>query len=199
MGWGVGVIWTMNTVEPIRNEDTILDFADYLKEKCMRDYVLFMSGIFLGLRISDILPLKVRDVKNADYLFMTEKKTGKKDRIKINDELKQIYKEYIVGMRDYEFLFQPTRGRNRNHPITRQRVWQILNEAADKFEYKDPIGCHTLRKTFGYMIYNETKDAAALQDIFRHASIEYTKRYIGVNQDSKDRMMNKLSFGIKKR
>jgi integrase len=189
----------MNTVEPIRDENTILDFADYLKEKCIRDFVLFMSGIYLGLRISDILPLKVRDVKNADYLFLTEKKTGKKSRIKINDELKQIYKEYIVGMRDYEFLFQPTRGKMKNHPITRQRVWQILNAAADEFEYKDPIGCHTLRKTFGYLLYSETKDAAALQDIFRHSSIGYTKRYIGVTQDSKDKMMNKLSFGIKKR
>lgn len=189
----------MNTVEPIRDESIVLDFADYLKEKSSRDYVLFMSGIFLGLRISDILPLKVRDVKNADLLFLTEKKTGKTNRIKINDELKQIYKEYIVGMRDYEYLFQPSRGKSRNRPITRQRVWQILNAAADEFEYKDPIGCHTLRKTFGYLLYNETKDAAALQDIFKHSSIAYTKRYIGVTQDSKDKMMNKLSFGIKKR
>mgnify|MGYP000880614442 CR=1 FL=1 len=188
----------MNTVEPIRDDKLVLDFADFLKEKRMRDYVLFMSGIYLSLRISDILPLKVRDVKNADYLFITENKTEKKSRIKINDNLKQIYKEYIVGMRDYEFLFPPSRGKKNCH-ISRQRVWQILNEVADEFEYKDPIGCHSLRKTFGYMIYNETKDAAALQDIFNHSSIAYTKRYIGITQDTKDKMMNKLSFGSKKR
>lgn len=189
----------MNTVEPIRDEKVVIDFADYLKGKNERNFVLFMSGIYLGLRISDILPFRVRDVKNADYIFMTEKKTKKKSRIKINDELKQIYKEYIVGMRDYEFLFQPSRGKNRNRHITRQRVWQILNEAADEFNYTDPIGCHTLRKTFGYMLYEDTRDVAALQDIFNHSSQKYTMRYIGVNQDSKDKMMNKLSFGIKKR
>lgn len=189
----------MNTVEPIRDEQVVLDFAGFLKVKSERNYVLFMSGIYLGLRISDILPLRVRDVKNADYLFMIEKKTGKKSRMKINDELQQIYKEYIIGMRDYEFLFAPSRGKNRNHPITRQRVWQILNEAADEFNYKDPIGCHTLRKTFGYMLYEDSKDVAALQDIFNHSSQGYTLRYIGVNQDSKDKMMNKLSFKIKRR
>ena len=188
----------MNTVEPIRDIQLVLDFADFLKQRRMRDYVLFMSGIYLSLRISDILPLKVRDVRNADYLIVTEKKTGKKNRIKINDELKQIYKEYIVGMRDYEYLFPSSRGK-KNKPITRQRVWQILNEVADEFEYTDPIGCHTLRKTFGYMIYNDTKDAAALQDIFNHASIAYTKRYICITQDAKDKMMNKLTLGSKKR
>lgn len=188
----------MNVVEPIRDEQIVLDFADFLKEKSERNYVLFMSGIYLGLRISDILPLRVRDVRNVDYLFMTEKKTGKKDRIRINDELKQIYKEYTAGKRDYEFLFPPSRGK-KIKPITRQRVWQILNEAAREFEYRDPIGCHSLRKTFGYMLYNETKDVAALQDIFRHSTPEYTKRYIGVTQDSKDKMMNKLSFRTSKR
>ena len=52
----------MNTVEPIRDFDLIQDIADYLKDNRERDYVLFMTGIYIGRRISDILPLKVRDV-----------------------------------------------------------------------------------------------------------------------------------------
>lgn len=190
----------MNTVEPIRDENIILDFADYLKEKRPRDYVLFMTGIHTGLRISDILPLKVRDVKNSDYLYyITERKTKKTSKIKINDELKQIFKDYIIGMRDYEYLFKKEKGKSKNEPISRQRVWQILNDAAEEFGYREKIGCHTLRKTFGYLLYKETHDAVTLQDMFNHSSIEYTKRYIGVNQDNKDKMYNRLSFGRKKR
>ena len=180
-----------DTVEPIRDIQLVLDFADFLKQRRMRDYVLFMSGIYLSLRISDILPLKVRDVRNADYLIVTEKKTGKKNRIKINDELKQIYKEYIVGMRDYEYLFPSSRGK-KNKPITRQRVWQILNEVADEFEYTDPIGCH-ITKNFRYMIYNDTKDAAALAGYFNHSSIATQKEH-RLTQDAKDKMMNKLTW-----
>ncbi len=187
----------MNTVEPIRDWNLILDFADFLKEKSERDYVLFMFGIYSGLRISDILPLKVRDVRDADFIYAIEKKTHKFKRLKINDELKPIIKKYILGKRDYEYLFKRDKGKP--VPITRQRVWQILNSLADDFEYKEKIGCHTLRKTFGYWLYQETHDAATLQDIFNHSSIEYTKRYIGVDQDNQDKMINNLSFSKKRR
>lgn len=190
----------MNTVEPIRDESIVLDFADYLKNKRKRDYVLFMTGVHTGLRISDILPLKVRDVRNSDYLYyLKEQKTQKTSKVKINEELKEIFKEYIVGMRDYEYLFKKEKGKNRNEPISRQRVWQILNEAANEFEYKERIGCHTLRKTFGYLLYQQTHDAVTLQDIFNHSTMEYTKRYIGVDQDNKDKMYSSLSFKKKRR
>lgn len=64
----------MNTVEPIRDFDLIQDIADYLKDNRERDYVLFMTGIYIGRRISDILPLKVRDVKDKDHIYIREKK-----------------------------------------------------------------------------------------------------------------------------
>lgn len=182
----------MNTVEPIRDKSLIIDFSDYLKEKNDRDYVLFNFGIYSGLRISDILPLKVRDVRNADFIIKKEDKTGKITRVKINDKLKEIVKKYIIGKRDYEYLFPRSKGRQ--VPISRQRVWQILNAAADEFEYKDKIGCHTLRKTFGYWMYKETGDAATIMDIFNHSSENVTKRYIGVNQDTKDKYINDLDF-----
>ena len=39
----------MNTVEPIRDINTVMDIADYLKSKNERDYVMFMFGIYTGL------------------------------------------------------------------------------------------------------------------------------------------------------
>ena len=56
----------VNTVEPIRDMDLIFDMMDFLKGQNVRDYVLFMFGIYTGLRISDILKLRVRDVKEKD-------------------------------------------------------------------------------------------------------------------------------------
>ena len=57
--------------------DLVLDVADYLKVKNERDYLLFMFGIYTGLRISDILKFRVRDVKDKDAIYIREKKTGK--------------------------------------------------------------------------------------------------------------------------
>lgn len=182
----------MNTVEPIRNEDLLYDIEDYLKTRNYRDYVLFETGIYLGRRISDMLKLKVRDVRNKDHIYIRESKTNKEAKIVINDELKKIYKVYTKEMKDYEFLFQSREGKNK--PITRQRVWQILNNAADFFDYEENIGCHTLRKTFGYWLYKTSKDVMGIKDLLNHKDISVTKRYIGVNQDTKDSLVKGLSF-----
>ena len=78
-------------------------------------------------------------------------------------------------------------------PITRQQAYKILNDAAGKFGV-ERIGTHTLRKTFGYHFYQQTKDIATLKEIFNHSDISITFRYIGINQDIKDEKMLKLSF-----
>ena len=67
----------LNTVEPIRDLDVVMDIAEYLKGKSDRNYVMFMFGIYTGLRISDILKFRVRDVRDKDAVYIREKKTGK--------------------------------------------------------------------------------------------------------------------------
>lgn len=66
------------------------------------------------------MPLKVRDVKEAKYLSIREKKTSKEKRLPISDELKQIIREYIKGRKDYEYLLRLNE--KTDMPITRQRV-----------------------------------------------------------------------------
>lgn len=96
----------VNTVEPIRDMDLIFDMMDFLKGQNVRDYVLFMFGIYTGLRISDILKLRVRDVKEKDAVYMREIKTGKEKRFAINDELKPVIVDFIRGRRDFEYLLK---------------------------------------------------------------------------------------------
>ncbi len=187
----VRVVTVVNTVEPIRDMNTVLDIADYLKLKNIRDYVLFMFGIYSGLRISDILEFRVRDVKDKNVIIMREKKTRKEKTFKVNKVLKKILDDYTYGMKDYEYLFKSPKGKN-NH-ITRQQAYNILREAAGNFDV-EAVGTHTLRKTFGYHTYQQTKDVAGLMDIFNHSSQDITLRYIGINQDNKDRIMSQLKF-----
>lgn len=190
----------MNTVEPIKDINLVYDIADYLKAHNERDYVLFMFGINTGLRISDILRFRVRDIRDEhkkikEYFYIREKKTGKEKRMKIHSDLRYILKEYIQGKKDYEFLFSSKKGINK--PITRQQAYRILNNAAMVFGLES-IGCHTLRKTFGYHLYNKTKDAITIKEILNHSDISTTLRYIGVNQDRKDKLIEEISF-VRKR
>lgn len=180
----------MNTVEPIRDINKVWDIADYLRQKNERDYVMFLFGIYVGLRISDILKLKVRDVKNRNHVIIREQKTGKEKSFPINDELRPILNRYIRGKAEYDWLFPSRRG---DGHITRQRAYQVLSDAGARFGL-EAIGTHTLRKTFGYHFYQQTKDIATLKEILNHSDISVTFRYIGITQDIKDDKMRKLSF-----
>lgn len=153
--------------------------------------MLFLFGIYSGLRISDILKLRVRDVKGKDKIIMKEMKTKKDRRFQINKKLKKELDNYIKEKKDYEFLFKSRKGCNK--PITRQQAWQILKEAGEKFGIES-IGTHTLRKTFGYHLYMQTKNIALVQKILNHSSPEITMVYIGITQDAMDKAINNLNF-----
>jgi integrase len=180
----------MNFVQPIRDRDQIIAIKKYLKEKSERDYLLFVLGINSGLRISDILKLKVRDGKKP-YFSLRETKTRKQKRLDYTPALKKELTRYCEGKDDHEYLFKSRKGFNQ--PIGRSAAYKILKGAADHIGL-DEIGTHTLRKTFGYHFYRQTKDIALLQEIFNHSEAKITLRYIGINQDSIDKAMKNFNI-----
>ncbi|MCU5014823.1 site-specific integrase, partial [Bacillus cereus] len=172
----------MNFVQPIRDSEQIQQIKEYLKEKNARNYILFVMGINTGLRISDILKLKVGDLKGS-HISMREMKTGKQKRIQITAALKRELRWFNENREDDEYLLKSRQGKNR--PIGRSMAYKILSGAAAEFGL-DEIGTHTLRKTYGYHMYMQTKNIALLMEIFNHSSEKVTLRYIGVNQDAMD-------------
>lgn len=187
----------MNVVEPIRSMDRVLDIADFLKERNERDYVLFMFGIYTGLRISDLLELRVRDVRGAEEIRVYEKKVSNKRRanegryIQIPKNLQRILRKYIYDKKDYEYLFKSRVGKNEH--IKRDRAYVVLNTAGREFGL-DSIGTHTLRKTFGFFLYQQTKDIELVREALGHTSTKHTKRYIGLRTETTRKAVNELRF-----
>lgn len=181
----------MRSVEPIRDKKLVSQMLTYAKKQNERDFIMMMLGIHTALRISDILDLKVRDVKNKSRIYIVEKKTKKTNHFKINKELKQYLNAYCKGKEPYEYLISSREGMN--HAITRQRAHQIIKDIGDTFNLDD-IACHTLRKTFGYHHYMKYKDIVLLQKILNHSKPEITLRYIGVEQQQIDESMDGLTF-----
>jgi integrase len=73
--------------------------------------------------------------------------------------------------------------RKGNKPITSIQAYRQLNKAADMCDIKDGIGTHTMRKTFGYWYYKQSKDIARLQRLLNHVHPEITLRYIGITDE----------------
>lgn len=181
-----------NKMQPIRNIEKIEEMKKKLMKKNYRDYLLFLVGINTGLRISDILKLKVGDVKNKVHIYINEEKTNKEKKVIINSKLREEFKNYITeDMEEKEYLFKSREGNNK--PISRVQAYRILKKVADEIGL-EKCGTHTLRKTFGYHHYQRNKDVALLQDLFNHSSPSTTLRYIGINQDIMDKSLENFSL-----
>ncbi len=170
----------MNYVEPIREPEKVKLISTFLKQNSERNYIMFMIGIYSGLRISDILQLRVKDIINKDSIYIKEKKTKKTKLFPINPILKKEIKSYCIGKDLNEYIVKSRKGKNK--PITREMAYKILSETGNLFNLPN-LGTHTLRKTFGYHHYMQYKDVALLQEIFNHSSPTITLRYIGIDQE----------------
>jgi len=148
----------MNIVEPIRSENRIKQIRGNLyRQKNPRDYLLFVFGINSGLRIGDILSLKLGDVKDSqgnlkDDLDIREQKTGKTRKVFFNKQIKEAISHYLKKTDIFDldqYLFTNEKSK-KNKPITRIRAYQLINKWCKDTGLNCKVGGHTLRKTFGY-------------------------------------------------
>lgn len=196
----------MEFVQPIRNPKQIDSMKKILLGQSSRDHLLFVLGINGGLRISDILELKVSDVVNEKgkprpFYELRETKTKKARRLPFSKNVLKAIESFVKdnpNLSQDDYLFQ-SRERDKktdttNKPISRQRAYQIINDAARSVGIQDKIGTHTLRKTFGYHAYKSGVDIAVIQQIFNHSAPSITLRYIGITQDDIDDVILNLNL-----
>jgi integrase len=169
----------MNAVDPIRDIKKIQEIKEVLLKQSYRNYMIFFVGINTGLRVSDLLRLKVDDIRGKKHIVVKEQKTSKQKQFLINKVLRQELTDYMKNMDSNEYLFQSRIGENR--PISRFQAYRILSEAGEKVGL-ERISCNSTRKTFGYHHYKKYKDVALLQKLFNHSAPHITMTYIGITQ-----------------
>ena len=194
------------TVEPIRSMDELDQFRLVMKSKSKnatrpsvvknwdRNLMIFNLGCNTGLRIGDIIKLKVADVAKG-VIDIREEKTSKENVVVMNTKIQKELKKFIAkyDLEDWQYLFRSQKKKEGQElPITRERGWQFLKEVERELKLPYRVGTHTMRKTFGFHYYQKTKDAVTLMEMFNHSDISVTLRYIGVTQH----MVNKARAGF---
>jgi integrase len=179
----------MNFVQPIRDPYVIEGIKQYLKARSLRNYLFFCFGIYSGLRVSDLLSLRVGMVRGT-HVNIQEKKNKNKKKFIIHPRIRKDLDRYISDKRDDEFLFPSrqikTKNRIRGYPIDRSTAYKMLSDAARQFGLSE-IGCHTLRKTWAYQLYRQNPhNLALLMQMFGHSDPMITLGYIGITQDMMD-------------
>lgn len=194
----------MKLVQPIRDLDTLQKCFEIAREHDAHRKtgevsweLILLVGLNTSLRVSDFTRFKVSDLRGRDYAQMQAKKTGKEARILINPKARKKINKLLAGRRGDDFVFQSRQKDAITHkarPVSRQRVYQIMNSIAKKAGIEERIGCHTLRKTFGYHYYQTTGDVVSLQRILGHSFQRETLVYIGVVQENIDESMMKMDM-----
>lgn len=199
----------MKVVQPIRDLDKLDKCYQIAREhdkKKRRDEVcwelILLVGFNTSLRVSDFTRFKVGDLRGKDYAQMQAKKTGKEARILINPQARKEINRLLSGRKADEYILQSRVHDQATHkckPITRQRCYQIIRQIAEEAGIEERIGCHTLRKTFGYHYYKMTGDVVSLQRILGHSFQRETLVYIGVIQENIDESLMKFNVLTGKR
>lgn len=187
----------MKTAQPIRNRKDIELLKMYLKQKSSRNYLLLVMLMNTNLRVSDGIDLKVSDVadgkKIKEHISLTEKKTRKYKKIRINESLSDAIKEFIKqeSPSPEDYLFKSRKGDNH---ISRQQAHKILADAADWIGLKESVSAHSLRKTWAYHAIKNGTDINLLSEALNHSSQAITRKYIGITQDDVDDIYIKLNL-----
>ncbi len=194
----------MKVVQPIRDLDTLNKCYEIAREhdklratNSVSWELILVVGFNTSLRVSDFRRFKVRDLQGKDYAQIQAKKTGKEARILINPAARKEINRLLAGRKPDEYIFQSRQKDSITHkprPFSRQRCYQIINEIARQAGIEERVGCHTLRKTFGYHYYKMTGDVVSLQRILCHSYQRETLVYIGVIQENIDESLMKMNM-----
>ncbi len=184
-------------VEPIKSCEDINRIKNNLSSN-MRNLLLFTIGINNGLRIGDILALKVGDVRYlgiGESLDIIEKKNAIKNILVINDEVFTILHQYINSKKysDDDYLFKSRKGDNL--PLSVSSVNRMVKGWTQGM--KGNFGTHSLRKTFGYIQRTKYRvPLSVLRERFNHKSLDVTITYTGLEDvninDVKNMLMNRI-------
>jgi integrase len=162
--------------------------------------LLIVTGVFTGLRISDLLQLKFSQFTGTDFLHVTETKTKKERRIKINSDLKDIIERVKPKMNivdDENFIFLNRYG---TKPIDKSYVNVKLKELLRKYDIhlEGNVSSHMFRKTLGnraLKLNNYSNESIILlMELFNHSSPVTTKRYLGVRDSEIESIYDSLKL-----
>ena len=179
-------------VEPIIDLKNIKSIKKLLSDN-PRDRLLFIMGINSGLRVQDILSLKIGDVKSCkvgDRIAVKEKKTGKENVFIMNKEIFAALQDHFTSIElvDGHFLYKSRKGKN--YPLTTYAVTQMVQRWCDAVNLSGNYGAHTLRKTW---CYHQRKTFGVSWEVLakrlNHSSPSITRRYLGVQEEEVEEIL----------
>ncbi len=131
-----------------------------------------------GLRVSEVVALKVSDIDSERLLLRIEQGKGRKDRFAmLSPQLLELLRDWYRIARPAIWLFP---GRDPILPLTTRQFARVVHAAASMAEIKKRVTPHTLRHSFATHLLEQKTDVRLIQVLLGHARLETTVLYTQV-------------------
>ncbi len=161
----------------------LLDQVKNFKHKLLIEF-LYASG----LRVSECVSIKLRDLELEQRMGTVRSGKGKKDRqFILSNQLIEHIKEYLEKFPQEEYLFG-TKG----NPLGIRQAQKIVKKAAAKAGIKKRVFCHALRSSFATHLLEAGTDIRVIQELLGHSNLATTQRYTKVSTEQLKKVQSPL-------
>ena len=167
---------------PIKNiEEINLIKTWYRKNGQFQSLLMFILAINTGAELTDLLNLRVKDVKNKFYLSLR-----KQHSVPLNNEILELIPIVIEGRTGTDYLFVNTRGNKSD----RGSIFYSFKSVCSELGLSENYSVSSWRKTFAYHYYEKYKDLSYLMWLFNQTTVELALKFIDVKENINLRFRN---------
>ena len=162
----------------------ILDATENLKHKA-----ILMTKYSAGLRISEVINLKIKDIDSQRMQIRVEQGKGKKDRYTLlGKKTLEVLRKYFVEYKPKVFIFEGSDGGS----YSSRSIQKILKQAVIKVQIKKRITVHSLRHSFATHLLEAGTDLRYIQSLLGHSSSKTTELYTHITTKGFDQIVSPL-------
>lgn len=164
----------------------MLEVENNIKHICIIE--LLYSG---GLRLSELLNLKISDIDSSSMIIHIHMAKGKKDRkVMLSEVLLNHLRQYYKTWNPSDFLFEGQHGGR----YSERSVQAVVRDTAKKAGIKKSVSPHTLRHSFATHLLENGTDIRYIQELLGHQSVQTTEIYTHIVDISKSKIKSPLDL-----
>ena len=166
--------WQLPKVHAPEQVKKIIGATNNEKHKTM-----MMLAYASGLRLQEIINLKITDINSARMVIEVRRGKGKKDRqVVLSEKLLEQLRKYFRMYKPKNWLFEGRPGEQYGY----RTLQEVFGNAKEKAGIKMAGGIHTMRHSFATHLLENGTDLRLIQELLGHNSIKTTIRYTHVSR-----------------
>ncbi len=176
------------------SEEKILQ--SLLSVKNIKHKAILITAYSAGLRVSEVVSLKLSDIDSDRMQIAIRGAKGKKDRMAtLSNYTLQLLREYVTEMKPTQYLFP---GQNPLMPYSSRSAQMIFKQAIAKLNLPKSISFHSLRHSYATHLLENGTDIKYIQELLGHNDIKTTLRYTHVSTKSLGKIESPLDKILRK-